>query len=192
MKRILSVFPVLFVLGSFSFAGEPAPGGEAPAWMEKFQPGKEHEAFKKLEGSYDVAVKMWEDPTKPPTESKATAEFKMVLNGRWLKLEYKGEIMGKLFTGLGYDGFDRTTGKYVSVWMDDFSTTMMHSTGTSKDSGKTIEYTGEMGCPMEEGKVVKTRQVHKEESADKFIFEMYMTIDGKEMKGMELTYTRKK
>src|SRR4051794_25583712 len=81
--------------------------------MEKFRPGKEHEVLKKLAGSYDVTFKMWMEPGKDPVETKATAEFTMEMNGRYLKQVFKGTIMGQPFNGIGYDGFDRTVNKYV-------------------------------------------------------------------------------
>ena len=194
MNRFALVYVCALILGIMfkGMAGEGAPDAAMAAAMEKMKPGKEHEGLKKLEGVYDVAVKMFMEAGKPPVESKGAAEFKMTMNGRWLKQEYKGEMMGQPFTGTGYDGYDRVTGKYVGVWMDDFSTQMMHSVGTSKDGGKTIEYTGEQGDCMQEGKIVKTKQVHKTVSDDQFIFEMYHTADGKEIKDMELVYTRKK
>lgn len=172
--------------------GQAPAAGQEPAWMEKFKPGPEHEGLKKFEGTWDVAVKMWMDPAQPPQETKGTAEFKMVLGGRWLRQEYKSEIMGKPYHGVGYEGYDRVAGKYVGSWSDDMSTSMAHLTGTSKDGGKTIEYFSEQQCPMEPAKLMKSRYVHKEESADKFVFELYQTLDGKESKCMELVYTRKK
>ncbi|MBI3829182.1 MAG: DUF1579 domain-containing protein [Planctomycetes bacterium] len=172
---------------------QDAAAAEMAKMMEKMQPGKEHEGLKKLEGQYDVAVKMWMEPGKDPLEGKASAEFKMVMNGRYLKQDYKGDMMGKPYTGIGYEGFDRVTGKYTSAWIDDFGTSMMTVTGASKDGGKTIEFTGEQGDCMNEGKTVKLRCVHKVVSDDQFVFEMYHTGgDGKEAKDMELTYTRKK
>ena len=162
-----------------------------PEVMEKMQPGPEHGELKKREGKYDVAVKMWMDPKAPPQESKAKAEMKMVMNGKFLKQEYKGEMMGKPFTGIGYEGFDRVANKYTSTWLDDFSTQAMLAHGESKDGGKTIVFTGEFACPMTGG-MVKYRNVYKQIDDDKFTFEMYQTQDGKESKGMELTYTRKK
>ncbi|HYF49273.1 MAG TPA: DUF1579 domain-containing protein [Planctomycetota bacterium] len=187
---------VLIALLALSFcihaADNPQQDPKAmAAMMEKFAPGKEHEALAKLAGKYDVTVKMWMEPGKDPVESKAEAEFTMELKGRYLKQTFKGTMMGQPFTGVGYDGFDRASNKYTATWMDDFSTTMMYMTGTSKDGGKTVEYTGEQTCPMT-GQMIKTRTVHKTVDDDTFTFEMYQTHDGKEMKGMELTYKRKK
>lgn len=159
--------------------------------MEKLQPGKEHDAMSKASGKYDVAAKCWMEEGKPATESKGTAEFAMVLGGRYLRQDFKGEMMGKPFTGLGYCGFDRASGKHTSVWMDDFATGMMPMTGASADGGKTITYEGEGICPMT-GVKAKFRAVHTQLSNDKFTFEMFETPEGKkERKNMELTYTRK-
>jgi hypothetical protein len=192
MRFTLTLVALLALTACIHAADNPQADPKAmAAMMEKFAPGKEHEALAKLAGKYEVAVKMWMEPGKDPVESKSTAEFTMELGGRYLKQTYKGEMMGKPFTGVGYDGFDRATNKYVSTWIDDFSTTMMCMTGTSKDGGKTVEYTCEVGCPMT-GQMIKTRCVHKTVDADTFVFEMYQTQDGKEMKGMELTYKRKK
>jgi hypothetical protein len=185
--RILVAMLVL-VSSSLFAADQPVM---TPEMMAKFEPGPEHAELKKVEGSYDVGVKMWMDPSQPPMESKATAEFKMVMNGRWLQQTFKGEMMGKPFTGTGYDGYDRAAKKYVGTWLDDMSTQMMYLKGESKDGGKTIEYTGDQVCPMMD-KEMKVRTVHKKIDDNKFTFEMYQTIDGKETKGMELTYTRKK
>jgi hypothetical protein len=182
---------VLALVGSVGLMAAEATPTAAPDFMEKFQPGKEHEALKKLVGSYDVAVKMWMEPGKDPQESKATAEFTMEMNGRYLKQTFKGTMMGQAFTGVGYDGYDRVANKYVSTWIDDMSTQMMQMSGSSKDGGKTIEFTGDMICPLN-NQPIKTRTVHKTVDDDTFTFEMYQTMDGKEVKGMELTYKRKK
>jgi hypothetical protein len=158
--------------------------------MEKFQPGKEHDAMSKASGKYDVAAKCWMEEGKPAVESKGTAEFTMVLGGRYLRQDFKGEMMGKPFTGLGYCGFDRAAGKYVSVWMDDYATGMLPMTGTSSDGGKTITYMGEGVCPKD-GVKVKLRAVHTQIDNNKSTFDMFETRDDKERKMMELTYTRK-
>jgi hypothetical protein len=187
----MRIFVAVLALVSCSLFAADAPPGMTPEMMKKFEPGKEHAELKKLEGSYDVDVKMWMDPSQPPMQSKGSAEFKMVMNGRFLRQDYKGDMMGQPFTGIGHDGYDNVLKKYVSTWMDDFSTGIMYMQGESKDGGKTIEVSGEQGCPMTD-KPIKMRTVHKKIDDNKFVFEMYNTVDGKETKGMELTYTRKK
>jgi len=136
-------------------------------WMEKFKPGKD------------------------PVVGKVSAEFKMLKDGRYLQQEFKGEMMGKPFTGTGIIGFDRVTGKYANTWIDNFTTSLFYSTGTSKDTGKTLEFTDEHICPMT-NQPMKSRSVFKIVDADTLQFEMYEARDGKELKGMEMAYKRKK
>jgi hypothetical protein len=50
---------------------------------------------------------------------------------------------------------------------------------------------GESIDPMTK-KVCQIKEITKFISNDKYVMEMYSTMDGKEMKMMELTYTRKK
>src|ERR1044071_9446803 len=51
--RLMCALVAAVVLCAGLKAEEAAAGG-APAWMEKFLLGKEHEALKKLAGSYEV------------------------------------------------------------------------------------------------------------------------------------------
>ena len=191
MKARSALLGVVFMLtfGVLSVWAETQPKDLFPG-VEKCQPGVEHQMLKKLEGNYQVTVKCWMDPAKVPMETQGEAKLKMILEGRFLRQEFKGELMGKTIHGTGFDGFDRTTGKYVTVWMDDSCTQMMFATGTSKDNGKTIEYTGEHGDPQA-GQAVKVRSVFTQLDKDRFTFEMFQTREGKEVKGMELLYTRK-
>jgi hypothetical protein len=159
--------------------------------MQKMLPGKEHEGLKKSVGQYDVEDKMWMAPDAPPTVTKCTAEIKEILGGTHFQQDYKGEMMGKPYTGLGISGFDRVQNKYTSFWIGSFGTDMSTMTGTSTDGGKTINYTGACICPMTGGPV-KLRGILTRINDDEFKFEMYMTQDEKEFKGMELNYTRKK
>lgn len=191
--RDVCLVPVLaLVLCPLAWAqgGEGDPAMD-PAAMEKMMPGPEHESLAKQVGTWSVSTKIWMDPTQQPMESIGTAEFKLVMDGRFLHQEYKGEMMGMPFTGWGFDGFDRVTGKYTSFWIDSMSTSPTYLTGTSKDGGKTLEFTGEMSH-WQSGSTVKTRWVTTHTSDEESHVEMYVTHGDKEAKAMELVYKRKK
>jgi len=181
----------LVAFGAAYAAEKDMSEADHKAMMEKMQPGPEHKMLAKLAGNWEVASKWWMDPEKPPMESKGSSTFTVIYDGRFVRQDFKGEMMGQAFTGVGYDGFDNVTKKYTSFWLDSMGTSMFKVDGTSKDDGKTIEYTGEASCPMANG-TAKTRWVHKAVSDDSFIFEMYMAPKGTEVKSGELTYTRKK
>lgn len=192
--RTLFVAMVLAVLSCPPAWAQGEPDGDAgmdAAAMEKMMPGPEHEVLAKRVGTWSVSTKIWMDPSQNPMESIGTAEFKLVMDGRFLHQEYKGEMMGMPFTGWGFDGFDRVTGKWTSFWIDSMSTSPTSLTGTSADGGKTIEFTGDMSdCAS--GTVVKTRWVATHSSDDESRVEMYVTHGDKEEKAMELVYKRKK
>jgi hypothetical protein len=159
--------------------------------MEMMKPGPEHQKLVAFAGDWTVSSKFWMDPSQPAMESTGTATFSTIFDGRYLKQEYSGDMMGDKFTGIGFEGYDNTTKKYQTFWIDSMSTMMFKLDGSSSDGGKTIEYKGEMPCPMVEG-LVKARWVHKHVSNDQFTMDMYMTPKDKELKTGELVYTRKK
>jgi len=115
----------------------------------------------------------------------------MLLDGRYLQQECTGEMMGQPFTGIGTQGYDNHTKKYVSTWMDPMGTGIFLMEGTGSADGKTITLKGSHQDPMEG--VMKHRAVWKLVGANTQIFEMYgIGKHSKEMtKMMEITYTRK-
>ena len=67
---------------------------------------------------------------------------------------------------------------------------LMLNEGTFDKEGKTYTETGEVTGA--EGKTQKSKSVYEFKDKDTIIFTMYMTMDGKEQKAFEITYTRKK
>jgi hypothetical protein len=153
-------------------------------------PGEPHKQLASLAGSWTTKTKEWMDPNKPPTESTGSCEDKALLDGRFLQQECTGEMMGQPYTGIGVHGYDNITKKYVTTWMDSMGTGIFVMNGTASADGKTITLHGSHPDPM--GGVMKHRAIWKLVDANTQTFEMYHKgKDGKEMKMMEITYTRK-
>jgi Protein of unknown function (DUF1579) len=137
-----------------------------------------------------MKTKEWMEPGKPPTESSGTVEMKMVLDGRFLQQELTGEMMGHSYSGIETSGYDNLRKRYVSTWMDTMETGVFVMEGTGSVDGKTITRKGqhaELG-----GGQMSHRAIWKLVDANTQTFEMYDTHGhGKEMKMMEITYTRK-
>jgi hypothetical protein len=164
------------------------------AMMEMYQklatPGEPHKLFASLAGSWTTKTKSWMEPNKPPMESTGTCEQKMLLDGRFLQQECTGEMMGQPFTGIGMTGYDNHTKKYVSTWMDSMGTGIFFMEGTASADGKTITERGSYNDPIEGP--MKLRGVTKIVDNNTETFEMYGTGKrGKEMRMMEIIYTRK-
>lgn len=154
------------------------------------QPGEPHKLFASLAGSWTTKTKEWMEPGKPPTESTGSAEMKMLLGGRFLYQEYNGQMMGQPFSGIGIDAYDNLRKKYVTAWMDTMGTGIFMMEGTASADGKTIRLKGQHAEPG--GGHMTHRAIWKIVDSNTQTFDMYGAHHGgKEMKMLEITYTRK-
>jgi hypothetical protein len=165
------------------------PQAMMEVWKKLATPGEPHKLFAGLAGSWTTQTKEWMEPGKPPMESTGTAEMKMLLDGRFLFQEYDGQMMGQPFSGVGIDGYDNLTKKYVTAWIDTMGTGIFFMEGTAGADGKTITLRG--SHPMPGGGKMTHRAVWKID-ANNPTFEMYGAHGKeKEMKFLEIIYTRK-
>ena len=176
-------------------------GGKPPAMdpkamqemmMKAAAPGPQHELLQKLEGEWDLVVKSSMDPSQPPSETKSSSVVRTLMGGRYSQEESTGEFEGMPFTGMGITGYDNALGKYVSIWIDNMGTGIMTSKGTADATGRVINWIGESTDPAT-GKPSKMRMVTRFTDDDHHTFEMYAKApDGKEIKMMEISYTRRR
>jgi hypothetical protein len=175
-------------------ATEGKQGGKTDQAMEVYRklgtPGAPHKQLASMAGSWTCRTRTWMGPDSPPMEWTGTSEQKMLLGGRYLQQEFSGEMMGSPYNGIGFTGYDNHTRKYVSTWMDSMSTGLMYFEGTAGADGKTITQTARYDDPVQGP--MQWRTVTRIVDDNTFLFEMYSTgKSGKEVKMMEITYTRK-
>jgi len=173
---------------------KPEKQMDPQAMMEMYQklatPGEPHKLFASLAGSWTTKTKEWMEPGKPPTESTGTAEMKMLLDGRFLQQEFTSQMMGQPFSGIGIDGYDNLRKRYVTTWIDTMGTGIFQMEGTASADGKTITLKGRHDEPG--GGQMTHRAVWKIVDSNTQTFDMYGTHKhGKEMKMLEIAYTRK-
>jgi len=162
-------------------------------WNAIKTPGEPHKKFADVVGKWTATAKFWMDPAAPPTESQGSAEFKLILGGRYLVQEYSGDWMGETFHGMGISAFDNFRQEYVDVWMDDMGTGIFVTHGTADASGKVITSKGMMDDPMSGRKDVATRSVFTMVDKDTQKMEMFaIDASGKEVQAMEILYKRQK
>ena len=156
-------------------------------------PGAPHKLLEPLVGEWTAEVQCWMTLGGPPTPSKGTAKTEWVMNGRFIKEDFKGEMLGKPFVGMMLTGYDNHQKQYNTLWVDDMSTAILKSEGTIDSDGKVITFLSKMDCPMTGEKDMPIKQVVRIVNADTHVFEMHETRAGKEeRKTMEITYTRSK
>jgi hypothetical protein len=153
--------------------------------QESIKPGPEHALLKAVEGEWNAEVAFGQD------KSKATATYKMTCGGLWLVSDFQGEFGGMTFQGHGIDGFDPEKKKFVSVWVDSWTTTPMSFEGTLDEKTKTITSTAMGKGP--DGQPAKYKSVTEHTDKDHHTFKMYLVgPDGADNLMMTIEYTRKK
>ena len=186
---------VFFLQGDKKPAGQDKPKGGAPAQgdgmeMPKEKPLPEHLQLKKSVGTWDCVCKYGMAPGAPMMESKGTSTEHM-LGDFVLVQEFKGDMMGMPFTGIGLVGYDSFDKKYFSTWCDSMSSQLMVSQGTADEKSHVVTFTGE--CKDPSGKPMKARMTLENKDDNHRLFAMYVPgPDGKEFKCMTIDYTRRK
>lgn len=186
---------VLQVLPSLSARQEMS--AQDKKMMEQMQkygtPGKEHELLKRYAGDWDVEITMYPMSMGQPQKSKGTMKGQIIFDGRYVKCSFQGDMGGMAAQGLEVIGYDLFKKMYTTFWIDSWSTSFMVTTGKLDMSGNVLTETATTPDPMTDGKTMqKVKNVTTFMGDGKFKFEMFMVMpDGKDMKGMELVYTRK-
>jgi hypothetical protein len=173
---------------------KPVKQMDPQATMEVYQklatPGEPHKQLASLAGRWTTKTKEWMEPDKPPMESAGTCDFKMLLDGRFLQQEFTSEMMGQPFSGVGISAYDNLRKRYVTAWIDTMGTGIFMMEGTASADGKTITLKGQHDEPG--GGHMTHRAVWKIVDGNTQSFDMYGTHKhGKEMKMLEIAYTRK-
>jgi hypothetical protein len=159
------------------------------AWTAYMTPGNEHMQLAKAVGDWKGSTKMWMDEGQEPMVMDSRVQCEMALGGRYLTARYTGQMMGMPFEGISTMGYDNAAKKYVSSWVDNMGTGLIYMEGRWRDDVKGIEIKGMAVDPMT-GKEMKMRQIMMMKDANTQVIEMYMDMNGKEMKSMEITLTR--
>jgi hypothetical protein len=173
-----------------------AKDGDPQAVMAAYEkaaaPGGQHKLLQKRVGKWNFTMKSWMDPKGgAPVESTGTAEVKPLLGDRFTQTQVTASFMGKPFSGVGLTGYDNAKKKIVGTWVDSMSTGIMHSEGTVDPGGKVIT-SSMVGTDPMTGKESKSRVVETHEGEYKVVEEFFEKKAGKEVKVMEITYTRAK
>ncbi len=162
------------------------------AWQNYMTPGEMHKMLAKSSGLWNGEVTIWMMPGAPPQKSKSTAENKMIMNGLYQHSMHKGMMDGMPFEGMSTVGFDNAKKVFVTSWVDNMGSGIMHMEGPWDPATKSMTLTGQCTDPMT-GKVQAVREVFKIIDDNTQMMEMYMPgPDGKEFKMMEIRYTRAK
>jgi hypothetical protein len=192
--RFAALVLALFTTTALRAADEPkaAPANLDPAALEQAMAEyarvtEKHEGFKHVVGRWKIEMKDFTQGDSPEV-SQGQATFQLLLGGRYLQQNFRGEHRGKRFQGMGLTGFDNAQQKFVGVWIDNMSTGIMHTTGTYDEKTHVMTETGQVQMPFGP---MKMKMVTRPVDDNKFTFTMYVLgPDDSEQKIAEITYTR--
>jgi hypothetical protein len=197
MKARLTIALSLLALAALPVLAQDKPkepamsNAEMEAMMKAMTPGEQQKKLARMVGDWTFTNKMWMAPGQPPMESSGTMHADLLMGGRYVEHTWKGNFMGQPFEGRGTDAYDNVGKMYVSSWVDNMGTGIMHTTGNCDAAAKVCKYSGDMFDPMM-GKKITTRSVITWLDDNTFKNEMYAPgPDGKEAKMMEIVAKRK-
>jgi hypothetical protein len=194
IQHMLAGFMILLMASVAAAKDKKAEHHMDPqAMMELYKqlatPGDPHKLIASLAGSWTTNTREWMEPNKSPVETTGSAEFKMLLDGRFLYSEYTGQMMGQPFSGVEITAYDNLLKHYVTAWMSTMGTGIFLMEGTASTDGKTITLKGQH--PEAGGGFMTHRAIWKIVDSNTQTFDMYGAHHGgKEMKMMEIKYTR--
>lgn len=187
--RTLFTLMMLSAVVSLSIAQQGDQAEMMKKWQEYMTPGPVHQQFAKTVGNWKASVTTYMNGQEAKSEGSSSSE--MVLGGRYLKSSFKGNMMGMPFEGMSLDAYDNATKEYITIWIDSFGTGIMQLKGKMDEKTKEIVYTGATIDPMT-GKDSMMKNVMKNIDDDHQLMVMYMIEGGKEIKNMQIEYTRVK
>ncbi len=197
MKARLTVALSLLALAALPALAQDQPkepamsNAETEAMMKAATPGEQQKKLARMVGDWTFTNKMWMAPDQPPMELSGTMHADLMMGGRYVEHNWKGSFMGQPFEGRGTDAYDNIGKTYVSSWVDNMGTGIMHQMGTCDDAVKNCKYSADIWDPMT-GKKATLKSTITWLDDNTFKNEMYGNDpSGKEMKMMEILVKRK-
>ena len=190
MKKIILAVSSILLISSFQKVN--AQTDPMKAWQDFMTPGDKHKWMEKMNGTWEAEVSEWQDAATPPMKAKATNVQTSALGGRYVMGKFNSTMMGQPMEGMSTMGYDNGKKMFVSTWVDNMGTGIVHMSGTYDETSKTLNLKGHQTDPMT-GKDSDIREEMKMIDDNTYTMAMYGPgMDGKEMKFMEGTFKRKK
>lgn len=195
MLAAASILALAYVSAGFALQEKkPQPKAgtsqDEQPWMAAAKPGAAHAQLLKRVGNWTTATQMRMGPAQPAMQTIGTAKITSILEGRFIQEEAAGTMSGMPFTSTRITGYNNGSKHYESMWVYTHGTNMLLANGTSKDDGKTIDWTASFDNEIG---VKETVDIHTNNIDDDHFS---VTLHGKHPDGTEITmetaYTRAK
>lgn len=154
-------------------------------------PGPPHQELSAFVGSWTARTRAWHSPDSRPLEFTGSAEYRMILGGRFLQIESRSRMDGAENRGLGIYGYDVFKDKYSFYFIHDGDTQALTGLGDRDSTSGAIAFAVTMDMPVSGERAKPFRAVLRRVSATRHVFEMFEKyLDEREWKVLEITYER--
>ena len=157
--------------------------------MKLAAPSEGHQLLEGLVGTWAAETSMLMSPTGEPEVSAGTLVNELVLGGRFIQSSYSGTANGMPFEGIGFTGFNNSTGGYEGFWIDNFGTLLSPISHGSYDP-ETRALTMERTLNDPNFGIVTMRDVTTIESENVHTLEMFSPGPEGEYRNLKIVYTR--
>jgi len=172
---------------------DPSDLAAMMAQAQKYtRPGEHHKLLERHLGEWDTETTLFMGGNAmEPSEGTSKSEW--LMEGRWLKSDLQGSMMGmpiRIVSIMGYDNFKQS---YVVTSVNSMDTIMIHQEGDMDPGGKALLMYGTLDEYLtgEHDKMVKT--VFRYVSDDEMVMEVHdLPIGEKDTKVFEIHYKRRK
>jgi hypothetical protein len=163
-------------------------------WISMTKPDFHHEKLGDFVGKWETETRMWmAGPDSEPSMTKGSAECAWLVEGKWLKIDSVGQMMGAPLIGHGLLGYDKYKSKYVGTWVDSLNTMLLTFEGNFDHTDKTLLLYGTMDEPASNEHDKPVKYIWRFVSKDKLVFEIHdLAIGEGNTRVIEITYLRKK
>jgi len=179
LRQIIPAVLLTSLLTAMTAVAQEMPAGP-PEEMKKL-------AF--LEGEWDAAME-WKmsDTVETWTKSAGVCRYHYILNGAVMQMEFTSLDTLMPFVGLSLECFDRETGQWQTIWIDNLGSRMTLLTGIRGD-GKAV-FTGQ---DRWQGQTFLSRTSTFDETDTSFNWTVEMSTDGGKtwITNGKATYTKK-
>jgi hypothetical protein len=190
MKSFWEILIMVLVIGASLITGVSAQEGmeDAGQPMPEMGPPQQIKDMAFMIGDWTYKGRMRMSPDAEWIEHEAKVVYSYVAGGAALQMEYTGEMLGMEMKGLGLTTYDRETGEWQDIWVDNFGARISLYTG--KDEGDKRVASGK---DLMEGQVIYTRVTSYDITPVEFKWTMENSTDGKNWYiSMEGVYTKDK
>src|SRR5690606_41347735 len=114
MNKVCMLQAALACLLLFPLAAPAQDEAMMAAWEAAATPGPQHaQLVEHFAGTWDTKMTVWMDPVTPPLDESGSTTSTAELGGRHVRMDYRGNFMGMPFEGVGSNGYDNVSGRYV-------------------------------------------------------------------------------